>query len=526
MDLLFPLSLPILVSFFIPMIFIFFIFKLRTKKSTRNLPPGPWKLPLIGNMHNLIGSLPHHALQELALKYGPVMHLQLGELSTVIISSPDAAKQVMKTHDVNFASRPPIIVSEIMSYNCTSVAFAEYGDYWKQLRKICTLELLSMKRVSSFRSIREEAFLDLARWLLLAAACEEGGGAAPPPVNLTEKLYSCAYSLVSRATVGNKSEVNERLLPILKEAVELAAGFNVADVYPSIKLLQMMSGLRRKVKKLHGEADSILDDIIHEHRSVAAAINAAAKNVTENKQADDLVDVLLRFQDDRIQIPLTNQNIKAVITDMLGGGSETSATTLDWAMAEMLRNPRILEKAQDEVRRFFDDKGGYVDESRIHELKYLMSVIKETLRIHAPVPLLLPRKCREKCEINGYEIPVDTKIIVNAWAINRDPKYWRNPDCFEPERFLDDNLGVDYKGNHFEYIPFGAGRRICPGMAFGMANVELPLAMLLYHFDWKLPPGMKHEEMDMSESFGATARRNGDLFVVPVIKRPLPPPVK
>ncbi|EYU22010.1 hypothetical protein MIMGU_mgv1a022779mg, partial [Erythranthe guttata] len=189
-------------------------------------------------------------------------------------------------------------------------------------------------------------------------------------------------------------------------------------------------------------------------------------------------------------------------------------------------NPRILEKAQDEVRRFFDDKGGYVDESRIHELKYLMSIIKETLRIHAPLPLLLPRKCRDKCEINGYEIPVDTKIIVNAWAINRDPKYWRNPDCFEPERFLDEDLEVDYKGNHFEYIPFGAGRRICPGIAFGMANVELPLAMFLYHFDWKLPPGMKHEELDMSESFGVTARRNNNLFVVPVIKRPLPPSVK
>ncbi|KAL8063595.1 hypothetical protein ABFX02_01G036500 [Erythranthe guttata] len=513
MDLQFQ-SLPILVSVFIPIFVVFFFFfsRLRTKKSTRNLPPGPWKLPLIGNMHNLIGSLPHIALHELALIYGPVMHLQLGELSSVIISSPDAAKQVMKTHDINFASRPSIIVMEILSYNCTNVAFSEYGDYWRQLRKICTLELLSMKRVSSFRSIREEAFLDLARWLLDYKD-------QPAAVNLTEKLYSCAYSLISRATFGKKSEANERLLSIIKEGIVLAAGFNVADVYPSIKLLQMMSGLRRKVKKLHGEADCILDDIIHEHRY--------SKN--EKQTSDiDLLDVLLGFQggDDGIDIPLTTDNIKAVIMDMLGGGSETSATALDWAMAEMLKNPRILEKAQDEVRRFFDDKGGYVDESRIHELKYLMSIIKETLRIHAPLPLLLPRKCRDKCEINGYEIPVDTKIIVNAWAINRDPKYWRNPDCFEPERFLDEDLEVDYKGNHFEYIPFGAGRRICPGIAFGMANVELPLAMFLYHFDWKLPPGMKHEELDMSESFGVTARRNNNLFVVPVIKRPLPPSVK
>ncbi|EYU21980.1 hypothetical protein ABFS82_01G033400 [Erythranthe guttata] len=508
------LVLTILV-FFIP-IFIFFFKLIRTKKSTRNLPPGPWKLPLIGNMHNLIGSMPHRALHELALKYGPVMHLQLGELSTVVISSPDAAKQVMKTHDVNFASRPPIIVAEIISYNSTSITFGEYGDHWRQLRKICTLELLSMKRVSSFRSIREEAFLDLSRSL---------EGAPPVVVNLTEKLYSCVYSLVSRAAFGKKSEVNKRLLPVFKEISVLAAGFSIADVYPSIKLLQMMSGLRRRMKKLHGEVDRILDDIIHEHRSVAMVYD----DVSEKKKKqgdDDLVDVLLRFQDDGIQIPLTTENIKAVILDMLGGGSETSPTTVDWAMSEMLRNPRILEKAQDEVRRFFDDKGGYVDESRIHELKYLMSIIKETLRLHLPLPLLLPRKCREKCEINGYEIPVDTKIIVNAWAINRDPKYWRNPDCFEPERFLDEDLKVDYKGNHFVYIPFGAGRRICPGMAFGLANVELPLAMFLYHFDWKLPPGMKHEELDMSESFGITARRNGDLFVVPVIKRPLPPPVK
>ncbi|KAL9147224.1 hypothetical protein ABFS82_13G159700 [Erythranthe guttata] len=207
---------------------------------------------------------------------------------------------------------------------------------------------------------------------------------------------------------------------------------------------------------------------------------------------------------------------------MLGAGSETSATTLDWAMAEMLRNPRILEKAQDEVRRLFDDKLGYVDESYIHELEYLKAIIKETLRLHAPLPLLLPRKCMQKCEINGYDIPVDTKIIVNAWAINRDPKYWKNADCFQPERFLG-SLVANYKGNHFEYIPFGAGRRICPGISFGLANVELPLAMFLYHFDWSLPDGMKHEEMDMTEIFGVTARRKSDLFVVPLIKRPLPP---
>ncbi|KAL7099120.1 hypothetical protein ACP275_09G062900 [Erythranthe tilingii] len=515
--LVFP-SLPILVSLFIISISIcFFKLILSNKKSTttgQKLPPGPWKLPLIGNMHSLLGSVPHRALQALSLKFGPVMHLQLGELSAVIISSPEAAKQVMKTHDINFASRPSIIVPEILSYNCTSISFSPYGDHWRQLRKICTSELLTAKRVQSFRSIREEVFLGLATWLAAANNYKEG---SPPAVNLTEKLFSSSYALISRTTLGKKTEVKERLLPIIKQAFVLAAGFNIADVYPSVKLVQMMSGLRRKVKKLHQEADKIFDEIINEHK-LAAAIN----NAEEREKQQDLVDVLLSFQDDGLDLSLTDDTIKAVILDMLGGNG-TPPTTLDWAMAEMMRNPRIMKKAQDEVRRVFDDKLGYVDESNIDELKYLKSIIKEALRLHPPVPLLLPRKCTKKCEIDGYEIPVDTKIIVNAWAISRDPKYWENPDCFEPERFLDDLVQVDYKGNHFEYIPFGAGRRICPAISLGIANVELPLAMLLYHFDWMLPHGMKHNEMDMAEEFGASAKRAKDLYVVPVIKRPLLP---
>ncbi|KAK6126621.1 hypothetical protein DH2020_039631 [Rehmannia glutinosa] len=451
-------------------------------------------------MHNLIGCVPHRALHNLALKYGPVMHLQLGELSVVVVSSPDAAKQVMKTHDLNFASRPSILAAEIISYGCTSISFGPHGDYWRQLRKICTLELLSTKRVQSFRSLRENVFLDLTRWI---ASQDEGS-----PVNLTEKLYSSTYDLITRAALGKQTKEQEKLLPIIKQVIELGAGFDIGDVYPSISLLQKISGLRKRLMRLHKEADMILEDIIHDHR--------IDKNSDES---EDLLDVLLKFQDDALQLPLTTDNIKAVVMDVLMGGSETSATLMDWVMAEMLKNKHVLEKAQNEVRQVFDVKG-YVDESIIHQLPYLQSVIKETLRMHPPGPLLLPRKCSQACEINGYEIPVDTKIIINAWAINRDPKYWENANCFQPERFLDSS--IDYMGNHFQYIPFGAGRRICPGISFGLANVELPFAMFLYHFDWNLPAGMKHDEIDMTEGFGLAARRKNNLRVVPILKRPLP----
>ncbi|KAK6156403.1 hypothetical protein DH2020_010651 [Rehmannia glutinosa] len=203
--------------------------------------------------------------------------------------------------------------------------------------------------------------------------------------------------------------------------------------------------------------------------------------------------------------------------ELFGAGTETSTVIVDWVMVELLKNPRVLQKAQDEVRNVFDGKH-CVDESYIDELNYIKLVIKETLRIHPPTPLI-PRITREHCEINGYDIPAKTWVVVNTWPIGRDPKYWEDAEIFKPERFLEKS--VDFKASSFDYIPFGAGRRICPGIAFGLANVELPLAMLLYHFDWILPDGMKPEDLEMTEVFGATARRKHDLYVVPIVRRPL-----
>ncbi|GMP65117.1 hypothetical protein CsSME_00026066 [Camellia sinensis var. sinensis] len=186
-------------------------------------------------------------------------------------------------------------------------------------------------------------------------------------------------------------------------------------------------------------------------------------------------------------------------------------------MSEMLKNPELMKRAQAEVRHVFDRKRN-VDETCLHELKYLNSIIKETLRLHPILPLLLPRESNEQYAINGYEIPVKTKVIVNAWAIGRDPKHWNEAEKFDPERFL--NSAIDFKGACFKYIPFGAGRRICPGIAFAIPNIELPLAQLLYHFDWKLLSGMKQEELDMTETFGLAARRKNDLRVIPISYHP------
>lgn len=192
-------------------------------------------------------------------------------------------------------------------------------------------------------------------------------------------------------------------------------------------------------------------------------------------------------------------------------GAETSATTTEWAITELVKNPRAMEKAQAEVRHLLAGKRKNIQEEDIKKLDYLKLVIKETLRLHPPAPLI-PREATQRIKIGGYDIPTEAKVLINAWAIGRDPNHWDNADCFLPERFQ--GSSIDFRGTNFKLIPFGAGKRICPGISFGIASVELALSQLLYYFNWKLPNGKKVEELDMTESLGMTPRRRNDLYVI------------
>ncbi|XP_059653822.1 desmethyl-deoxy-podophyllotoxin synthase-like [Cornus florida] len=497
----FPIiSFPILFTF---LVFLLMVFKTKMMSSSPKLPPGPWKLPLIGNIHQVVGSLPHHRLRDLALNYGPLMHLRLGELPIVVISSAEFAKEVMKTHDIVFASRPFIFAMNIISGD--DIAFAPYGDQWRQLRKVCILELLSAKRVQSFRPIREEEASNLIK--SISSSTHNTTGSL---INLTEKVFSMTYSVVAKVAVGKKFHGQQEFLSLLRETMVVGGGFDVADLFPSLEILASISGLRPRVEKIHRKIDEIFTNIIDEHKARDGEVN----------NEEDLIDILLKVQEKGdLEFPLTMKTLKSVIMDVFTGGIDTSSSTVIWAMSEMLKNPRVMGKAQAEVRQVLSKKGvDIVNEDDIHELSYLKLVIKETLRLHTPAPLLIPRESRERCEINGYEIPAKTKVFVNVWAICRDPENWSDPESFYPERFLD--TSVDYKGTHFQFTPFGAGRRICPGMSFGIANVELPLANLLYHFDWKLPEGEKPEDLDMTEIFGANVPRKRDLCVIPIAYHP------
>ncbi|KAL2940509.1 Cytochrome P450 71D10 [Bienertia sinuspersici] len=467
-------------------------------QPTSNLPKGPKKLPFIGNLHLLSSknTLPHRRLAELSTQHGRVMTLQLGQVPTIVVSSADMAREVMKTHDSVFCNRPELMVGKEVFYDCKDIGLAPYGEYWRQVRKISTLELFTVARVASFRSIREEE----CRNLVKVIGMEVGG-----VVNLSNLFFVLACDVMCRATFGTKGKEQAALRAFTAGVTETCTGFCPADVYPSIKLLKTLS--KGKFQKFTKESDRILDPIIAQHQS----------KKKQGKEEEDLVDVLLKHHKDNVGNPndfsLTTNNIKGVILELLGGGSENSSATLEWTMSELLKNPDVMEKAQAELRRVYGEKG-VVDETKLHELKYLKLVVREALRLHPPVPLLVPRESMERCQINSYDIPAKTRVIINAWAIARDPEYWSDPDKFNPERF--EESSIDFKGNNFELIPFGAGRRRCPGMTLGIANVELPLAMLLYHFDWKLPNGIQPQDLDMDESYGLTMRRKNNLFAIPI----------
>ncbi|KVI03097.1 germacrene A oxidase-like [Cynara cardunculus var. scolymus] len=477
-------------------VLVFFLFKFLTpSKTKKNLLPQPWRIPILGHMHHLIGTIPHRGVTELARKYGPLMHLQLGEVSTIVVSSPRWAKEILTTYDITFADRPETLTGEIVAYHNTDIVFSPYGEHWRHLRKICTLELLNTKKVKSFQSLREEEC-----WSLVNEIKASGSG---KPIDLSKCISILIARIVSRATFGKgiKDEVGFR--EIVRETVQLTGGFDIADIFPSKKVLHHLSGKRAKLTKIHNKLATLINNIISDHPGSQLS-----------SSQESLLDVLLRHKDDA-EFPLTSDTVKAVIFDMFGAGTDTSHVTIEWAISELIKCPRAMEKLQVKLREAIKGKER-IQEEDIQDLMYLKNVIKETLRLHPPLPLLIPRECREPCVIDGYDIPKKTKLLVNVFAINRDPEYWKDPESFIPERF--ENSPINIMGSEYEYLPFGGGRRRCPGASMGLANIELPLANLLCYFNWKLPDGASHEELDMTELFGAAIQRKTRLVLVPMFQ--------
>ncbi|KAG6495210.1 alpha-humulene 10-hydroxylase-like [Zingiber officinale] len=511
------------ISFFSPFFFItlllgFFI-TLLIKRSPRSrvhkqraqvllapLPPGPPRLPLIGNMHQFIGGNPHRILLQLARTYGPLIRLRLGQVDQVVASSVEAVEEIIKRHDLKFADRPTeLTFSSILLYGGNGVSMAPYGGYWKQMKKIYAMELLNSRRVKSFATIRENAVRNLTAEIARKAS-------AQTLVNLNDMSMFMTNEVVIRAAFGDDCKQRAEFLHLIREAVSYAGSFAVADMYPSLKFMDTLTGLKFKLERIRGKLDKVFDDIIAQ-RQVALAAG----------QADDhlIIDVLLKLKNEGNQeFPITSDCVKAIVMETFVAGTETSSSAIEWAMSELIKKPKAMEKVQKEMREAMQGKTK-LEESDIIKFSYLNLVIKETMRLHPPVPLLVPRICTETCEVLGYRVPAGARVLINAFTLGRDEQYWgSDAESFKPERF--ECSSVDFRGFNFEFLPFGAGRRICPGITFGLSSVEVALANLLFYFDWKLPPDMKIEDLDMMDISGATAPRRSPLLMHAKTIIPLP----
>ncbi|GAU26890.1 hypothetical protein TSUD_02930 [Trifolium subterraneum] len=429
------------------------------------------------------------------------------------------AKEVLQTHDLKFASRPSFQGLRKLSYNGLDLACASYSPYWKEMKKLCVLHLFSSQRVHSFRPIRENEVAQLIQKLSQFDTHEKG-------VNLSETMMSLANSIICKIAFGKKyvfdydeevelgnGQRRSKLQVLLNEAQALLAEFYFSDNFPLFGWVDRVKGTLWRLDKTFKELDLIYQRVIDDH------MDNLVRPKSKEQEVVDIIDILLQMMNNHsLSFELTLDRIKALLMNIFIAGTDTSAATVVWAMTALMNNPRVMNKVQMEIRNLNENKD-FINEDDIEKLPYLKSVVKETLRLFPPTPLLLPREAIENCNIDGYEIKPKTLVYVNAWAIGRDPENWEDPKEFYPERFF--TSSVDVKGNNFELIPFGSGRRMCPAMNMGMLTVELSLANLIHSFDWKLPNDFDKEQvLDTQVKPGITMHKKIDLYLVPKKRKP------
>ncbi|XP_038878698.1 flavonoid 3'-monooxygenase [Benincasa hispida] len=476
------------------------------RRSRFRLPPGPKPWPIVGNMPQIGGAPLHSLLAAMAGEYGSLMYLRLGSVGVVVAASAAVAEKLLKVHDTNFLSRPPNAGAKYIAYNYQDMVFAPYGPRWRLLRKISTVHLFSSKALDDHRRIREEEIAVLVQ--ALASSGEV-------PAALGSLLTVCTANALGRTMIGRRvfgdggsgddSEAKQ-FKAMVEQVMILAGKFNPGDFFPSLEWLDLL-GVASEMKKVHKWFDDFLTKIVEEHRNLLARGRGGGHQ--------DLLSTLLSSAEDENE-KINDTEIKALLLNMFTAGTDTSASTVEWALTELIRHPKMMAQAQQELDSVVG-RDRAVSDLDLPQLVYLQAVVKETFRLHPPTPLSLPRMAAESCEINGYHIPKGTTLLVDVWAIGRDPKEWADPLEFRPNRFLPggEKAHVDVKGNDFEVIPFGAGRRICVGMSMGLRMVQMLTATLVHYFDWALPNGLLPDELNMDEAYGLTLRRAQPLVVHP-----------
>ncbi|KAF7817541.1 cytochrome P450 CYP82D47-like [Senna tora] len=469
----------------------------RNSKGKRAPVPeagGAW--PVIGHLHLLGGpESPHLTLANMADKYGPIFGIRLGVHPCLIISNWEMAKECFIVNDRALASRPKLLAFEIMGYDFAMIGFSPYGNLWRHVRKMATLEVLSNHRLESLKHVKESevkwAMKETYEWWLKSKSgrCE-----------MKKWFGDIALNVVFRMVVGRRFEEiegKERLRKTLRDFFDLSGSFTVSDALPFLRWLDL-DGKEKAMNKTFKELDQNARLWLEQHKT-----NRDCQSPRQTKaKHGDFIDVLLSIVD---QDQLTDAHdadtiIKATSLALILAGTDTSTVTLIWCLCLLMNNPQVLEKAVEEVDREIG-KERMAEESDLKKLPYLQAILKETMRLYPAAPLAVPHESMEDCTIGGYHIPSGTRLFVNLSKLHRDPKVYPDPLEFRPERFLTTHKDVDVRGHNFELIPFGAGRRMCPGISFALQIMQLTLANLLHAFDITNPD---NQAVDMQEQTGLT----------------------
>ncbi|XP_058078122.1 corytuberine synthase-like [Magnolia sinica] len=471
----------------VPLILIF-LFK---PWSRKNLPPGPYPWPIIGNMMSMLSVAPHVELMKLARVHGPLMLVKFGVQPVIIASTQESAMEILRNHDRSFSGRFVPHSLRMKEHIKHSVVWTDCTDIWKNLRRIARTELFSTKMLDAHIHVRQQKVTDMVDFI----RSKQGG-----PMTITEVVFGTLLNILGHVVFskdvfqyGYKGD-KVGMQKLIRDMLYIAASPNLADFYPILGGIDP-HGLLRACEARLNDVIELWKDTVKERRA------------NRDPSKHDFLEVLLANDFDDGQI-------NAMFLETFGPGSETSSTTIEWAMAELLKHPDKMIKLRDELDREVGPT--IVTEAHLPRLPYLHACIKETMRLHPAAPFLIPHRSVEACEVMGYNIPKDYQTLVNAYAIGRDPNSWSEPNTFSPERFLDSDL--DYYGKHFQFIPFGAGRRICIGMPLASRTIPLFLGSLIHTFNWSLPDGMKPDDLELKEKLSLTLVINPSLVAVPKVR--------